>query len=91
MRFSSTATLAALLALAAAPLAAQGAFGTAGSTPFQLRGQIYYLDDGTDHLPDFSQLRPQGTISTTTLNVPAQSFEVGFPGVTDRFEWFALD
>ena len=77
--------------LTAAPLAAQGSFGTAGSTPFQLRGQIYYLDEGADHLPDFSQLRPQGTISTTTLNVPLQSFEVGFPGVTDRFEWFALD
>ena len=91
MRFSSIATLAALLALAAAPLAAQGAFGTAGSTPFQLRGQIYHLEEGADHLPDFSRLRPQGTISTTVLNVPGQNFEVGFPGVTDRFEWFAID
>ena len=78
-------------ALAATPLAAQPSFGTAGSTPFQLRGQVYFLDEGADHLPDFSQLRPQGTISTTVLNVPLQSFEVGFPGVTDRFEWFALD
>jgi outer membrane protein OmpA-like peptidoglycan-associated protein len=83
--------LALAAALAATPLAAQGNFGTAGSTPFQLRGQVYYLDEGADHLPDFSQLRPQGTISTTLLNVPLQSFEVGFPGVTDRFEWFALD
>jgi outer membrane protein OmpA-like peptidoglycan-associated protein len=82
---------AALAALAAAPLAAQGNFGTVGTTPFQLRGQIYYLDEGADHLPDFSQLRPVGTISTTTLNVPGQSFEQGFPGVTDRFEWFAID
>jgi outer membrane protein OmpA-like peptidoglycan-associated protein len=84
-------TFAALALLAAAPLAAQGSFGTAGSTPFQLRGQIYYLDENADRLPDFSRLRPQGTISTTTLNVPLQSFEVGFPGVTNRFEWFALD
>jgi outer membrane protein OmpA-like peptidoglycan-associated protein len=83
--------LALLAALAAAPLAAQANFGTAGSTPFQLRGQVYYLEEGADHLPDFSKLRPQGTISTTMLNVPLQSFEQGFPGVTDRFEWFALD
>ncbi|HKP76673.1 MAG TPA: OmpA family protein, partial [Longimicrobiaceae bacterium] len=54
-------------------------------------GQIYYLDEGADHLPDFSRLQPHGTISTTMLNVPAQSFEQGFPGVTDRFEWFAID
>lgn len=87
--------LAAALAVAAAgPALAQDnphAFGTAGNTPFALRGQIYYLDEGADHLPDFSTLRPVGTISTTVLNVPAQSFEQGFPGVTDRFEWFALD
>jgi outer membrane protein OmpA-like peptidoglycan-associated protein len=91
MRLRSTLSLAAFAVLAASPLAAQPTFGTAGSTPFQLRGQIYYLDEGADHLPDFSQLRPQGTISTTVLNVPGQSFEQGFPGVTDRFEWFAID
>lgn len=87
-------TAAAWIALAAAPLAAQDnprAFGTAGNTPFALKGQIYYLDEGADHLPDFTRLRPQGTISTTVLNVPVQSFEQGFPGVTDRFEWFAID
>jgi outer membrane protein OmpA-like peptidoglycan-associated protein len=77
--------------LMAATASAQPSFGTAGSTPFQLRGQIYFLDEGTDHLPDFSRLQPHGTISTTQLNVPIQSFENGFPGVTDRFEWFALD
>jgi len=91
MRSRSALALTALAALAAAPLAAQPTFGTAGSTPFQLRGQIYYLEEGADHLPDFSKLRPVGTISTTVLNVPSQSFEQGFPGVTNRFEWFALD
>lgn len=77
--------------LAAVSASAQPSFGTAGSAPFQLRGQIYFLDESADKLPDFAQLRPQGTISTTVLNVPAQSFEQGFPGVTNRFEWFALD
>ena len=91
MRIRSTLPLAAAVLLAAGSASAQPSFGTAGSTPFQLRGQIYYLDEGTDHLPDFSHLQPHGTISTTVLNVPVQSFEVGFPGVTDRFEWFAID
>lgn len=92
MRARTPVSLAAL-ALAAAPLAAQNGsgFGTAGITPFQLRGQIYYLDESAERLPDFSRLRPVGTISTSVLNIPAQSFEVGFPGVSNRFEWFAID
>jgi len=84
----------ALVAAAAAPLAAQGSsrtFGTAGNTPFALKGQIYFMDEGAERLPDFSRLRPVGTISTTVLNIPNQSFQQGFPGVTDRFEWFAID
>ena len=85
-----TFTLSVIAVMAAVPLAAQGNFGTAGSTPFQLRGQIYHLEEGAERLPDFSRLRPVGTISTTKLNVPLQSFEQGFPGVTNRFEWFAL-
>jgi outer membrane protein OmpA-like peptidoglycan-associated protein len=89
IRSLSLAGLGALLAAVSA--SAQPSFGTAGSTPFQLRGQIYFLEDGTDHLPDFAHLQSHGTISTTMLNVPVQSFENGFPGVSDRFEWFALD
>lgn len=81
------------LALAAAqPLAAQGGgFGTAGTVPFALQGRVYFIPENTETLPDFSRLRPQGTISTTVLNIEPQSFTVGFPGVTDRFEWFAID
>lgn len=81
------------LALAAAqPLAAQGGgFGTAGVVPFTLQGRVYYIPEETESLPDFSRLRPVGTISTTMLNIQPQSFTAGFPGVTDRFEWFAID
>jgi len=35
-------------------------------------------------------LEPQGTIYTTKLNIPPRDFLEGFPGVSDRFEWFAL-
>ena len=34
---------------------------------------------------------PQGSIYTTSLDVPPQDFLIGFPGITRRFEWFAID
>jgi outer membrane protein OmpA-like peptidoglycan-associated protein len=81
------------LALAAAhPAAAQGGgFGSAGEVPFALQGRVYFIPEESERLPDFTRLRPQGTISTTMLDIQPQSFTVGFPGVTDRFEWFAID
>jgi outer membrane protein OmpA-like peptidoglycan-associated protein len=80
------------LAVAAAPTAsAQGGFGTAGTVPFALQGRVYFIPEESEGLPDFARLRPQGTISTTVLNIQPQSFTVGFPGVTNRFEWFAID
>jgi outer membrane protein OmpA-like peptidoglycan-associated protein len=87
------AVAAAALSLAAAhPAAAQGGgFGTAGTVPFALQGRVYFIPEDSEQLPDFSRLRPQGTISTTVLNIQPQSFTAGFPGVTDRFEWFAID
>jgi len=81
------------LALASTHSAAAqgGGFGTAGTVPFALQGRVYFIPEESDALPDFARLRPQGTISTTVLNIQPQSFTVGFPGVTDRFEWFAID
>jgi outer membrane protein OmpA-like peptidoglycan-associated protein len=77
---------------AAVPAAAQGGgFGTAGTVPFALQGRVYFIPEESEQLPDFARLRPQGTISATVLNIQPQSFTVGFPGVTDRFEWFAID
>jgi hypothetical protein len=77
-------------ALVASPAAAQ-VFGTAGEVPFALHGRVYYIPENTETLPDFSRLRPVGTISATRLDIQPQSFTAGFPGVTDRFEWFAID
>jgi outer membrane protein OmpA-like peptidoglycan-associated protein len=83
-------TLSAMALLAARPAAAQ-VFGTAGEVPFALHGRVYYIPENTETLPDFSRLRPVGTISATKLDIQPQSFTAGFPGVTDRFEWFAID
>jgi hypothetical protein len=49
------------------------------------------LRPGSWMLPDFSKLRPVGAIYTSSLNVPRQHWLNGFPGVTSRFEWFAVD
>lgn len=67
-----------------------GVFGSTKKNPFIFEGTIYYLPSGTDRLPDFSILKPIGKIYTPTLNVPTRDFSEGFPGVTDRFEWFAI-
>lgn len=42
-------------------------------------------------LPRFERLRAIGNIYTTRLNVQPRDFREGFPGVTDRLEWFAID
>jgi len=55
-----------------------------------LKGNIYHLPPSTRVLPDFSTLLPVGSIYTKELNIPTQDFMQGFPGVTDRFEWFGV-
>ena len=54
------------------------------------RGDIYHLHHWIKRLPDFTKMKPVGSIYTHTLNVPPQHFDKGFPGVTDRKEWFAI-
>ncbi len=36
-------------------------------------------------------MEPVGSIYTSSLNVPPSNFKQGFPGVTKRYEWFAID
>lgn len=56
-----------------------------------LEGKIYYIKRDSQKLPDFSKMKAKGTVYTSELNVPLQHWRVGFPGVTKRFEWFAID
>jgi hypothetical protein len=76
---------------AAAQDAAEVNFGTTVVIPMGLRGIVYHIPPGTTQLPNFATLQPKGTIYASSLNVPRQNFEAGFPGVTRRFEWFAID
>ena len=85
----------ALLFVCSSGAAAQGEpavkFGATVVLPSGLRGLIYRVKKNTERLPDFRKLKPAGTIYTGSLNIPTQDFREGFPGVTRRFEWFAID
>lgn len=66
-------------------------FGKKEETIFTLKGNIYAISQGTFSIPYLSILKPEGVIYTDSLNVPNQSFKKGFPGVTNRIEWFAIE
>ncbi|MGA2878444.1 MAG: PA14 domain-containing protein [Bryobacteraceae bacterium] len=67
-------------------------FGTTVVIPSGLRGLVYHIHHNTSQLPDFEKLKPAGpAIYTSSLNLPPQDFRQGFPGVTKRNEWFAID
>jgi hypothetical protein len=66
-------------------------FGTTVVVPGGLRGAVYHISRFSKQLPDFRKKKPVGEIYTTSLNVPARDFLEGFPGLTKRFEWFAID
>lgn len=67
-------------------------FGTTVVSTTGLQGRIHLLKQNANRLPArMERMKPAGTIYTTSLNVWPQRFDDGFPGVTDRFEWFAID
>ncbi|HEY3835009.1 MAG TPA: PA14 domain-containing protein [Bryobacteraceae bacterium] len=66
-------------------------FGTTVFSSTGLRGDVYFIPPESKKLPKFDRMKPVGTIYTSELNVPRHDFTLGFPGVTDRFEWFAID
>ncbi len=66
-------------------------FGTTVVDSAGLQGRVYALKSGTKKLPHFWHMRAVGSVYTTSLNVWPQTFDQGFPGITDRFEWFAIE
>jgi len=69
----------------------QYTFGTTVVSASGLQGRVYLLKRNTPRLPQLDQMKSAGTVYTTTLNVWPQRFDEGFPGMTDRLEWFAID
>lgn len=68
-------------------------FGTTVVLPAGLHGTIYFIPKKTTVLPDFHDgtLERIGELWTNTLNIPPRHWRAGFPGLTERFEWFAID
>ena len=66
-------------------------FGTTVVINSGLKGLVYHIRRNSTHLPNFAKLKPKGTIYTTSLNISPRDFRSGFPGVTTRVEWFAID
>lgn len=66
-------------------------FGTTVVDTSGFQGRVYHLKPGAHMLPKFAHMHPVGSIYTTTLNIWPQNFDEGFPSVTDRFEWFAIE
>lgn len=67
-------------------------FGQKDKIPFALSGTIYALPENTRALPlSFDTCQIIGKLFTYSLNVAARQFTEGFPGISDRFEWFAID
>jgi len=67
-------------------------FGQNEKIVFSFEGHIYYLPPETQELPlSFDKKDAIGTLYTNKLNIPSRPFSSGFPGITDRFEWFAIE
>jgi PA14 domain len=75
------------------PESTTATFGTTVVIPAGLRGSVYLVPKDTTVLPDFEHdsLERVGEIWTNELNIPPRHWRAGFPGLTDRSEWFAID
>jgi hypothetical protein len=69
-------------------------FGTTVVMSSGFQGNVFHISQFTKKLPSLDKLdkkKPVGTIYTSYLNIPTQDFRAGFPGVTKKTEWFAID
>ena len=68
-------------------------FGTTVVIPAGLRGTVFAIPKDTTVLPDFKHdpLERIGEIWTNELNIQPRHWQSGFPGLTERSEWFAID
>jgi hypothetical protein len=66
-------------------------FGVTVVSSSWLKGDIYLLPPNTYSLPNFKKLKSIGSVYTPFLYMPTRAFLEGFPGISNRFEWFAID
>src|SRR5450432_2102745 len=92
VRFASSEAEAPSIAVCKAP---HGAFGSVQKMDVSMEGKIFLLPQKPENehlvtLEDFDSLPSSGSVFTDKWDIPSRSFTEGFPGVTDRFEWFSL-
>jgi hypothetical protein len=83
--------LLAFTAIAAGQPQPEYTFGTTVVSTTGFEGAIYHLSEDTEWLPKLDPRKSVGKIYTKSLHVTPRGFMAGFPGVTTRFEWFAID
>ena len=66
-------------------------FGTTVVIPSGLKGTVYYISHSIKNLEEMTKGKPRGTIYTSSLNIPTQDYKAGFPGISNRLEWFGID
>jgi hypothetical protein len=65
----------------AAIVTAPTIFGGPTPDPNGFKGSIFWVPAGTTKLPDLGTMTPNGFLFSSLLNVAAQAFTSGFPGV----------
>ncbi len=65
-------------------------FGSTEYTKNAFVGEVFFIPPGTLKMPNFNLLKPVGKIYTKVLNVTPRRFDSGFPGISNRLEWFAI-
>jgi hypothetical protein len=56
-----------------------------------LTGRVCFVPVGTLRIADVQACDYVATVYTDTLDIPERHFSDGFPGVTNRSEWFLID
>ncbi len=54
-------------------------------------GNVMFIEPNSPKLPtDYSKYEVSSRIYACEWDIPVRSFDAGFPGVADKFEWFAI-
>ena len=72
------------------PVTGGGFGGTTQTRRPHFTGRIVFVPEGTQRLPNIDELESVGEIFSETFDVAPQPFSEGFPGLSERFEWFAI-
>jgi hypothetical protein len=73
----------------APPIRGANAFGNGSHGA--LTGRVCFLPVGTMRIADVRDCQYVATVYTDRLDIPERHFYDGFPGVSDRSDWFLID